>query len=161
MHLFPPTNSVERPLSTLSQSIQSPSFLFLIDSVRILFGETSGVTVRKAFPEKFKLSAKQSLDINYMAHAHKKPILIELLENATSEITTHHPPAPTLKIGDPLKEGCVHLTIPIDVLGLAEWDLTLGEVAMHLKETICAQLRAIKDEIQQVCMDPQSCHACT
>lgn len=82
-----------------------------------------------------------------MAHTLGKPLMVELLESTAPGLATELPSAPTLRFDEPLKEGCVQVTVPIDILGLVQWESTLGDVASCLKDSICAQLEATEEEI--------------
>jgi hypothetical protein len=83
-----------------------------------------------------------------MAHTLEKPLLLELLESTESNLVTPLPEAPVMRFGEPSGEqGCVRITVPIDILALVYWDMVMAEVTALLKDRICAQIQAIKDEM--------------
>lgn len=101
-------------------------------------------------PERCKVAtSKRSHSGLLMAHTRDTPLAVELLEKTEPEPPEDGrlPCAPTLGFSETLKEGCVEITVLIDTLGLVQWDSKLGDIALCLKEAICAQLRAIRDEI--------------
>ncbi len=142
--LLPLFLSVEDQVSSLVERIQSSSTSFLI-SDSIIFDETSNASIRATLPEISKAAARQHSHTEHMAHTHGRPVTINLLESTQQSSDT--PSAPFLQVGPPLASGCVRMTMPIDVLGLVEWESTLGQLASGLKERICAQIDALKAEI--------------
>lgn len=139
---------VDKSIISLSQRIQSRSCQFLLSSEHILFSKTSKGTLRTLLPERCKAAAKhQHLSEKYTAHTLDRPLLLELLESTESPLMTSLPVASTLRFGEPSSGGCVQISLPVDVLGLVHWDVTTARVTALLKDSICAQLRAIKDEM--------------
>ena len=140
---------VEKSMLSLSERIESPSTLFLISMEQVLFDENSNMILRNVLPERFKAAGKQSHHReDQMAHTLEKPVMVELLENtSSSKPDVDLPTAPTLRVSGVLAEECVQMTIPVDILGLVRWDVSLDQVATNLKKRISAQLRAIKDEM--------------
>lgn len=140
---------VEKPISSLLQRIRSSSCHFLLSSEQVLFSEDSKDTLRTVLPERAKAAAKHPhhLSERYMAHTLDRPLLLEVLESTQAPIASDLPVAPTLRFGEPLSEGCVQITVPVDVLALVHWDTSTADVTALLKDRICAQLQAVKDEI--------------
>lgn len=139
---------VEKSISSLLRRIKSPACQFLLSSEHVLFNETSKDTLRTLLPGRCKAAAKpQHLSERHMAHTLNRPLLVELLESTESPQRTSLPVASTLRFGEPLGDGCVRISLPVDVLGLVSWDTTTAHVAALLKDSICAQLQAIKDEM--------------
>lgn len=141
--------AVDKPISSLVQRIRSWSCHFLLTSEQVLFGPDSKDTLRSALPDRAKAAAKHHHHYSerLMAHALDRPLLLELLESTESPLQTSLPVAPTMRFSEPTKEGCVRVTVPIDVLALVHWDMSVADVAVLLKDRICAQLQAVKDEI--------------
>lgn len=132
------------------QKVRSPLSVFLLSSAQVLFDERgSEATLRTVLPDRFKAASKGGSSAGLMAHVQSKPIQVDLLESTTgSELaTTDLPLAPTLEPNGSVKEDCVQLSLPLDALGLVQWDTTLREVAVCLKAALCAQLEAVKDEM--------------
>lgn len=127
----------------------------------VLFDETTSlnITLKGALPDLYKTASKQkavSTTARVMAHSCDQPVMLELVENiASNEMLVGDdddskddiPVAPILKMAPPLKKGCVSIGVSIDTLALVHWNSTLSSVAVSLKESICAQLRASKPEL--------------
>lgn len=138
---------VQKPITSLTEWIRSQSTSFLLNPEQLLFSESSKDTLRTVLPEKSKAAGKVAHGNQHMAHVQDKPLGVEMLESTAPEEETDLPFAPTLRFGEPLKEGCVLITVPVDTLGLVRWDSTLGSIALCLKDRICSQLEAIRNEI--------------
>lgn len=146
--LLLPLFVVEKPISSLLQRIKSQPCQFLFSSEQVMLSDNSKGTLRTLLPERFKAAAKHHHSSDrYMAHTLDRPLLLELLESTASPLVTNLPTAPTLRFGEPLSEGCIQVTLPVDILGLIHWDTTAVDVSTLLKDTICAQLQAMKDEM--------------
>lgn len=148
----------DQPFSSTSTKIRSSSSLFLIPSVHHLISESSNDSkVKDVLPERFKAACKlpRSSTDNLTSFVQEKPVALELLESVVFEgITSEElPVAPTLSVGEPLREGCVHITVPVDRLALVHWETSLGDLSLCLKEGICKQLQAIRGGIYwKVCL---------
>ena len=141
--------AVDKPVSSLVQKVRSRSCHFLLSSEQVLFGHDSKDTLRSALPERAKAAAKHHHHFSdrHMAHTLDRPLLLELLESTETPLETSLPVAPTMRLGEPLREGCIRVTMPVDVLALMHWDTSIADVAALLKDRICAQLQAVKEEI--------------
>ena len=139
---------VQKPVASLVQRIRRQSSSFLLSPEQLLFSERSKDSLRSVLPEKYKAASKTvPQNSTHMAHSRAKPQSVEILESTAPEDDTELPPAPSLRFGGALKEGCVLVVVPVDTLALVRWDSTLGSIAQSLKDRICAQLEAIKEEM--------------
>ncbi len=138
---------VNQLFDSICTKISSNSTYFLIPSVHQLISESSSeLKLKDVLPEVFRAASKQSRG-NYLHGT--PPVVVELLESTAFVYETWEeiPLAPTLSMGEPLKNGCFCITVPIDTLTLVDWNTLLYNVSNSLKEGICKQLHAIKDAI--------------
>lgn len=123
---------------------------------QLLFGESSNNSLGTVLAEKCKAASKaptpSSSQQHHMAHSQKRPLRVEVLEGTAQEggESTELPRAPTLRCGELARggEGCVLVRVPVDMLALVWWGWSLRSIALQLKERICSQLEAIREEIQ-------------
>lgn len=149
-----PSSPVEKGIGTLVQRVKSS--LFMLSTEQVLFSSDSeyeGSSLKTVCPERFKTAAaaKRGHNDYIMAHTQGKPLLVDLLET-TSPPDTDLPSAPSLSFSEPSRGTCVRLTVPVDVLGLVRWDSNMADIASLLKDSICSQLQAVKDEMAGMVM---------
>ena len=140
----------DQSFDVISTKIQSATSIFLIPFVNCLVCDrSSDSTVKDVLPKRYETACKQAQNgkmdhtFNYVQD---DPIAVELLDSVAYK-GEGLPTAPVLSIRKPVKKGCVFITVPIDTLVLVHWDMTLGDLSLCLKDAICQQLKAIKEEI--------------
>ena len=140
------TSPVEKAIDTLIQRVKS--CLFMLSSEQVLFSRDSGGSILKTVcPERFKAAAAKHSHSDYiMAHTQRKPLMVDLLESL-SPPDTDLPLAPSLRFSEASQGTCVRLIVPIDALGLVRWDSNMADIASLLKDSICSQLHAVKEEV--------------
>lgn len=141
-----PSSPVDKAIGTLVQRVKS--CLFMLSSEHVLFSSASeGSSLKSLCPERFKAAAAKRNHSDYtMAHTQGKPLMVDLLESS-SPPDTDLPLAPSLRFSEPVRGTCVRLTVPIDALGLVRWDSNMADIASLLKDSICSQLQAVKEEV--------------
>ena len=144
---------VDEMFSALHNKLLSSSIMFLLPSVGFLFsGTTRNAKMSSVMPERYKAAGKpsrSSSEHDSGSFILENPVSVEVVESVVHEgsVGSGLPSGPTLSVGEPVSGGCVHVQLPVDSLALVSWDASAEDVVRCLKESLCRQLEAIKEQI--------------